>query len=389
MQFNDPIASGLFLVRESLRSPNYVPGSTGWTINADGSAEFSDVDIRGRLATGEAPDAYVELFDTLSGYAEIVLSTNDPNQITPAYIFATQLVGAGNALYLESPDIGFGRSRLKMFGQQSAISRPQIEFSETGVLDLLVKIFGDLEVTGAINTAGAVNAGSYNPTGTAQFRAINATHDIVTALNIYGALINGLTGLQAGPAAGLHINIDNNDIQAWNSGVSTTITINPNGSATVLGGELRLATGLFQTSVSPGTTGSAVNATWLNPVGTVWRLARFTSSRRYKENIRDLEIDIDKILALTPRKFQRNDHLDPDDETVLPVTESTPWDVGFIAEEAEELGLTEWVEYYNGEVDSFSYQLFVAAQQLVLRSQQKRIEELESRVTRLERILNV
>jgi len=37
------------LIRESIHSPNYVPGVSGWTINKDGSAEFSDVAIRGTV----------------------------------------------------------------------------------------------------------------------------------------------------------------------------------------------------------------------------------------------------------------------------------------------------------------------------------------------------
>lgn len=35
------------LVIETVHSPNYVPGVSGWTINKDGSAEFNDITIRG------------------------------------------------------------------------------------------------------------------------------------------------------------------------------------------------------------------------------------------------------------------------------------------------------------------------------------------------------
>lgn len=47
MQFQDELAAGVVLVRPALQSPNYVAGSTGWAIKVDGSAEFSDIVLRG------------------------------------------------------------------------------------------------------------------------------------------------------------------------------------------------------------------------------------------------------------------------------------------------------------------------------------------------------
>lgn len=49
MQFQDDLAAGIVLVRPALRSPGYVAGSAGWTVNLDGSAEFNDVTVRGTL----------------------------------------------------------------------------------------------------------------------------------------------------------------------------------------------------------------------------------------------------------------------------------------------------------------------------------------------------
>lgn len=48
--FNDPVAGGGgSLVRPSIHSPNYVTGSAGWSINKDGSAEFSNGVFRGTV----------------------------------------------------------------------------------------------------------------------------------------------------------------------------------------------------------------------------------------------------------------------------------------------------------------------------------------------------
>ncbi len=54
MAFNNPIVAGTALVRTAIKSPNYVPGSTGWTINRDGTAEFASVILRGELIAGGA-----------------------------------------------------------------------------------------------------------------------------------------------------------------------------------------------------------------------------------------------------------------------------------------------------------------------------------------------
>lgn len=67
MPFSNPLAAGLQLIRQALRSPNYVAGVSGWTINRDGSAEFNNVTIRGLVVilsgqsvlmySGSAPSA--------------------------------------------------------------------------------------------------------------------------------------------------------------------------------------------------------------------------------------------------------------------------------------------------------------------------------------------
>ena len=49
MPFSDPITAGDILIRDAIQSPNYVAGSAGWSINKDGTAEFSDITIRGLI----------------------------------------------------------------------------------------------------------------------------------------------------------------------------------------------------------------------------------------------------------------------------------------------------------------------------------------------------
>jgi hypothetical protein len=47
MTFRNSVVGGTTLVRPAIKSPNYTPGVDGWSINADGSAEFNNITIRG------------------------------------------------------------------------------------------------------------------------------------------------------------------------------------------------------------------------------------------------------------------------------------------------------------------------------------------------------
>lgn len=51
MPFSNPIVGGTTLIRPAIQSPNYGPGSSGWSINKDGSAEFNDITVRGTGTT--------------------------------------------------------------------------------------------------------------------------------------------------------------------------------------------------------------------------------------------------------------------------------------------------------------------------------------------------
>lgn len=53
MGFSNPITGGQgALARDQIKSPGFVAGSTGWSINRDGSAEFNNIVIRGGSTIG-------------------------------------------------------------------------------------------------------------------------------------------------------------------------------------------------------------------------------------------------------------------------------------------------------------------------------------------------
>lgn len=47
MMPGNPVIGSTILRRPAIQSPNYAAGSAGWTVNADGSAEFNNLTIRG------------------------------------------------------------------------------------------------------------------------------------------------------------------------------------------------------------------------------------------------------------------------------------------------------------------------------------------------------
>lgn len=47
MTFRNSVVGGTTLVRPAIQSPNFVTGTSGWSIDRDGSAEFNNVTIRG------------------------------------------------------------------------------------------------------------------------------------------------------------------------------------------------------------------------------------------------------------------------------------------------------------------------------------------------------
>lgn len=93
------------------------------------------------------------------------------------------------------------------------------------------------------------------------------------------------------------------------------------------------------------------------------RFCKNTSSRRYKKNIRDHEIDPANVLALRPVMFDRKN--------------GAAGEFGLIAEETDPLIPEITVRDDAGVIDSIRYDLLPVAMLAVLKDQQRRIEQLE------------
>jgi hypothetical protein len=158
--FSDPIVGGMsVLIRDAIRSRNYVAGVSGWSINQDGTAEFSDIVIRGAGEFGPNPGQHIELTatgeiliydaanqlvmqldgsgllvqDIATGAAALltlaagvtILALTPPAVVGytfgPAFVYGDSDPGLGDAwMRLESPQInGGGVARITMWGENT------------------------------------------------------------------------------------------------------------------------------------------------------------------------------------------------------------------------------------------------------------------------------
>jgi hypothetical protein len=106
-------------------------------------------------------------------------------------------------------------------------------------------------------------------------------------------------------------------------------------------------------------------------------IARGASSLRYKQDVEDLTIDADKVLQLRPRTWRDKNAVAADPET-------DRRHVGFIAEELDQLGLTEFVTYDDQGPEAIKYDRLTAALIPVLQQQQQQINALSARLDALE-----
>lgn len=121
--FSNPIIGGDgTLIREAIRSPNYVPGVSGWTINKDGTASFNSTTINGSLQVIGANGSIVWIrdaddFATIEIYPPVTEPALVPGEIQ------------GRAIFPDLPT-------LTMFGPTfTGFSRPSIELRTNTTID--------------------------------------------------------------------------------------------------------------------------------------------------------------------------------------------------------------------------------------------------------------
>lgn len=106
MAFSNPVVGGEGgeLIRESIKSPDYIPNVQGWSINRDGTAEFNDITVRGDFFIGSPPsppNAYIH-GEVLAGVPTIAIY--DGTHVDPARIRGYNIGGSGG-LVLDTGNI--------------------------------------------------------------------------------------------------------------------------------------------------------------------------------------------------------------------------------------------------------------------------------------------
>jgi len=132
-----------------------------------------------------------------------------------------------------------------------------------------------------------------------------------------------------------------------------------------------------------------------------------SSSRRYKREITGHAMDLEALRRLRVVRFKDRTLIEdraaalaeeihgpgapPDDDDVRQATAGADWYVGVIAEEVEELGLTELLTYEDDpdapgrqRVNGFRYEIVALGALQIIAEQEERLATLEARVTALE-----
>jgi len=223
--------------------------------------------------------------------------------------------------------------------------------------------------------------------------------------NLSGANITGATGTFAGNLSGATITGATGTFAGSISGASGTfgdVTISSSG---VVFGNFRLSSGgvsfvsynynsevqdysmftqrlrLYQNTTSQGSHSDSLQFDYIEPVssGTVSMqitsgglVKKASSSRRYKKNIEDTTLtDAKRILNLNIRSFNGLSQSDDEDKVI-----------GLVAEEVLDLGYNDLVVMgESGSVESVYYQSVFSSMVKVVQDLNKRIEELEARIS--------
>lgn len=229
---------------------------------------------------------------------------------------------------------------------------PNFQVTSAGVLTAT-----NANLTGTITAAqGTIGGWSLSSTkiysGTSELNATNG-NAVLGGVTVNSLTSNGLI------ATGVNQNI-------YSGGTLTSI-----GSVT-----FGNASGLFEFFASTGN--MRVSSVYSNAVSGRTVLVSSTglfgtssSSQRFKHNIEDYEINKDALLSLDLKKFNYNEDIDPTQRD----------EFGFIAEQAEQYGLLELIQYdKEGRVDYFDYARLPVFLFQIVKEQEARIKQLEDKL---------
>jgi hypothetical protein len=202
--FTNPLVAGTTLIRTAIHSADYVTGVSGWTINADGSAEFNNVVVRGEVDVTSSSGSSVQIVATPTA-AEIELQPPTGSLNYDPATIVTALNGTSPQLRIFGPEIAspvfaVGGSLIFQADQATAnsivtLSGQQLKLGSTATGSLTtiqsktLDVQGDTTVDGVFTSANRV-VGNITITPVAS----TPTSVTVTFSTPIKAGPNGLTG---------------------------------------------------------------------------------------------------------------------------------------------------------------------------------------------------
>lgn len=156
---SNPILGGETLIRNSIRSQNYVPNTSGWAIFADGSLDMNNGTFRGQIIVISADGSYVKIAPNAGGKIEFGPKTVAGVTVnTNGDIFSSVAPYAGGHhgfLNVDSPDItdAAGRSFPASF-QLSGSPSDGTPYPGFPAANGLFELSSDMQVHGSLLVNG-------------------------------------------------------------------------------------------------------------------------------------------------------------------------------------------------------------------------------------------
>jgi hypothetical protein len=191
---------------------------------------------------------------------------------------------------------------------------------------------------------------------------------------------SGISLYSTGTGNGIGVN-DSENVSYGNFRCTNALTSNgliQSGGNMRSGGTL----GRIELDNAPAVTGASIN--------TNGNIIRTSSSARYKTDISDLNISYESIInSPSPKLFRLKDDVFGSEENGFQANENARYYAGFIAEDFANTDLDIFVSHMNTEdgqiPDGFYYAEFTSALLIAVKEQHAKIEELNDRITELEK----
>jgi hypothetical protein len=237
-----------------------------------------------------------------------------------------------------------------------------------------IALTGDVTATG-VSFDGSANISLTTTVGANKITTVELANDAVETANIKDDAVTGAK--VSGTAALVVASVET----SGNIQVGGTLRTNKNTNDTYFKIVNSANDELMQIDSNQG-----VNGNDLGGLGTIRalyslsdnRVGFSSSSQRFKEQVSAYEFNADAVLGMIPVRFKYRKAVEEQGEDAV-------WHYGFIAEQADQNGLSELVQYdADGLVEYFAYERMCVAQQQLIRDLYDKVNSLEARLEALE-----